>query len=265
MSRLSLLNFCLTSAQHDWQYQFWSLCQVCNHHFLPTYRLTHEFLWSMCCSSIVFVSSIQAICLDCADQIQHDLFDVWYLKQLRETKDCGTVLNSQDFVHQTLGSLFNLFTVWVNHAIMLLRTPWEKRRKPDMVFSKPGRCIISSAIPHTLRDIGNLEGISSIGWEMHQTLRACIGHLERNAKYSVTCFPKTLRDPLHTLRDISNLKNYPQKHSEIYPIPWEIATIYTLRDFIYPIFRKIHPMPSDNYHIYALCRRFSKPWVRQRR
>ena len=138
MSRLSLLNFCLTSAQHDWQYQFWSLCQVCNHHVLPTYRLTHEFWWSMCCSSIVVVSSIQAICLDCADQIQHDLFDVWYLKQLHETKDWNSFEFTQDFVHQTLGSLFNLFTVWVNHAIMLLRTPWEKRRKPDMVFPNLG-------------------------------------------------------------------------------------------------------------------------------
>ena len=189
------------------------------------------------------------------------MFDIWNSCTKQRT---GTVLNSQDFVHQTLGSLFNLFTVWVNHAIMLLRTPWEKRRKPDMVFSKPGRCIICSAIPHTLRDIGNLEGISSIGWEMHQTLRACIGHLERNAKYSVKCFPKTLRDPLHTLRDISNLKIIPKNIQRFTPY-LERLPPYTPWEIIYLIFRKIHPMPSDNYHIYALCRRFSKPWVRQRR
>ena len=84
-----------------------------------------------------------------------------------------------------------------------------------------------------------LEGISSIGWEMHQTLRACIGHLERNAKYSVKCFPKTLRPTSYLERYIKS-KNYPQKHSEIYPIPWEIATIYTLRDYI-PYFSKDPP------------------------
>ena len=263
MSRLSLLNFCLTSAQHDWQYQFWSLCQVCNHHSLPTYRLTHEFLWSMCCSSIVYVSSIQTICLDCADQIQHDLFDVWYLKQLHETKDWNS-FEFTGFCSPNSRLVVQSIYCLANHAIMLLRTPWEKRRKPDMVFSKPGRCIICSAIPHTLRDIGNLEGISSIGWEMHQTLRACIGHLERNAKYSVKCFPKTLRDPLHTLRDISNLKIIPKNIQRFTPY-LERLPPYTPWEIIYPIFRKIHPMPSDNYHIYALCRRFSKPWVRQRR
>ena len=265
MSRLSLLNFCLTSAQHDWQYQFWSLCQVCNHHSLPTYRLTHEFLWSMCCSSIVFVSSIQTICLDCADQIQHDLFDVWYLKQLHETKDWNSFEFTQDFVHQTLGSLFNLFTVWVNHAIMLFKNTvreasqtrhgffqtWEMYHmfgnSPYLErYRKPGGYKFNR-----LRDASNLESMYRTPWE----------------KCQIFCemFPKNLERPTSYLERYIKSKNYPQKHSEIYPIPWEIATIYTLRDFIYPIFRKIHPMPSDNYHIYALCRRFSKPWVRQRR
>ena len=190
------------------------------------------------------------------------MFDIWNSCAKQRT---GTVLNSHRILFTKLSarcSIYLLFGLIMQSCC--LRTPWEKRRKPDMVFSKPGRCIICSAIPHTLRDIGNLESISSIGWEMHQTLRACIGHLERNAKYSVKCFPKTLRDPLHTLRDISNLKIIPKNIQRFTPY-LERLPPYTPWEIIYPIFRKIHPMPSDNYHIYALCRRFSKPWVRQRR
>ena len=164
------------------------------------------------------------------------MFDIWNSCTKQRT---GTVLNSQDFVTKLSArcSIYLLFGQSCNHVVentvreasqtrhgffqtwemyhMFGNSPYLER------YRKPGGYKFNR-----LRDASNLESMYRTPWE----------------KCQIFCdmFPKNLERPTSYLERYIKSKNYPQKHSEIYPIPWEIATIYTLRDYI-PYFSKDPP------------------------